>query len=175
MVSRTLGSKALAVAAHTDSPIKTWDDGSLNISHGSGSLLYKAGRVWPKVLTNYTCKSGNGFLIQDHRAVKTQVCMRQTSIFQRSSHDVPMRNAYLERVSSLVGWESLVRGWAGQHTPLLPALGRQRLKSLVVQGQPGLHCELSGLPGLCKRPVWKIKYWERKGSFIREFTLLSVL
>jgi hypothetical protein len=46
------------------------------------------------------------------------------------------------------------QGWAGQwwHTPLIPALGRQRHVDLWVWGQPGLQSEFQDSQGYTEKP-----------------------
>jgi hypothetical protein len=44
--------------------------------------------------------------------------------------------------------------WAGQwwHTPLIPALGRQRQVDFLVRGQPGLQSEFQDSEGYTEKP-----------------------
>ena len=47
--------------------------------------------------------------------------------------------------------------WAWWHTPLIPALGRQRQSDFWVRGQPGLQSEFQDSQGYTEKPCLKNK------------------
>jgi hypothetical protein len=68
----------------------------------------------------------------------------------------------LNQESSTAGedcWKATFKGgqqcWAWWHTPLIPALGRQRQEDFWVQGQPGLQSELQESQGYTEKPCLK--------------------
>jgi hypothetical protein len=54
-----------------------------------------------------------------------------------------------------------VAGW-WWHTPLSPALGRQRQEDFLVRGQPGLQCEFQDSQGYTVKPCLKKKKKKKK-------------
>jgi hypothetical protein len=61
------------------------------------------------------------------------------------------------------GKTSILKEWAGQwwHTPLIPALGRQRQADFWVQGQPGLQSEFQDSQGYADKTCLEKKQKKR--------------
>jgi hypothetical protein len=66
-----------------------------------------------------------------------------------------------------LGKKSVRDSWAWWHTPLIPALGRQRQVDFWVQGQPGLQSEFQDSQGYTEKPKKKKKKKSVRDEFRR--------